>query len=339
MGQLGVPLAVYPWYLLCSLGILKGLQPIKYPRYRAYIGISQKGTLVGVHPTISWMLSSYYVLACEQKGWSFVHICSWKPHFQDTRHPLDLLRLFETMMGTCSLDGFLMGWFVSCKTPWFVPTGRSSFGMLWNKGIKHIWVECSTSFLYHVMVYCRSSYHAVFIPICVNPSHTTSMCLHDWLICARIGTETKGSHEVSTANSFGDQQTKPPNSWFPIVISTLCHHPVIHSNRGENPPWAAAFFFDVVTGNELQHLLVAECGWFESLTAWQCTTRIIQGLVVPREGSNWELPIGFDQHILAWKESILALNDSEHWHNMFKFHENSYAMVITMETVDKSSWQ
>ena len=26
----------------------------KYPLYRAYIGISHKGTLVGVHPTISW---------------------------------------------------------------------------------------------------------------------------------------------------------------------------------------------------------------------------------------------------------------------------------------------
>ena len=55
-GQLGVPLTVYPWYLLCStLGFL-GIITHKYPRdidlYRAYIGISHRGTLPGVHPTI-----------------------------------------------------------------------------------------------------------------------------------------------------------------------------------------------------------------------------------------------------------------------------------------------
>ena len=51
-GQWGVPLTVYPGYLLCStLGFL-GIITHKYPVYRAYIGISHKGTLVGVHPTI-----------------------------------------------------------------------------------------------------------------------------------------------------------------------------------------------------------------------------------------------------------------------------------------------
>ena len=44
--QLGVPLTVYPWYLLW------GIIHHKYPLYRAYIGISHKGMLVGVHPTI-----------------------------------------------------------------------------------------------------------------------------------------------------------------------------------------------------------------------------------------------------------------------------------------------
>ena len=43
-----------PWYLLCStLGFL-GIITHKYPLYRAYIGIFQRGTLVGVHPTIPW---------------------------------------------------------------------------------------------------------------------------------------------------------------------------------------------------------------------------------------------------------------------------------------------
>ena len=51
-GQLGVPGTVYPWYFLCStLGFL-GIITHKYPLYRACIGISRRGTLVGVHPTI-----------------------------------------------------------------------------------------------------------------------------------------------------------------------------------------------------------------------------------------------------------------------------------------------
>ena len=33
-----------------------GIMTHKYPLYRAYIGISHRGTLVGVHPTITWNL-------------------------------------------------------------------------------------------------------------------------------------------------------------------------------------------------------------------------------------------------------------------------------------------
>ncbi len=36
-GQLGIPLTVYPWYLLCSLGILGDNLPINTHYY--YIGI------------------------------------------------------------------------------------------------------------------------------------------------------------------------------------------------------------------------------------------------------------------------------------------------------------
>ena len=50
-GQLGVPLTVYPWYFLCSLEIL-GIITHQHPLYRAYIGISHRGTLAGVHPNI-----------------------------------------------------------------------------------------------------------------------------------------------------------------------------------------------------------------------------------------------------------------------------------------------
>ena len=39
---------VFSW---CSLGIL-GDYNHQYPLYRAYIGISHRGTLVGVHPTV-----------------------------------------------------------------------------------------------------------------------------------------------------------------------------------------------------------------------------------------------------------------------------------------------
>ena len=53
-GQLGVPLTVYPWYLLCSLGIYTH----KYPQ---------------IHPTIPWCLCSY-VIYTTQKGPSWVHV-------------------------------------------------------------------------------------------------------------------------------------------------------------------------------------------------------------------------------------------------------------------------
>ena len=52
-GQLGAPPTVYPWYLLCLQGFL-GVITHKYPLFKAYIGISLMGTLVGVHPTIPW---------------------------------------------------------------------------------------------------------------------------------------------------------------------------------------------------------------------------------------------------------------------------------------------
>ena len=39
-------------FIVFSLGILGDEKTNKYPLYRAYIGISHKGTLVGVHPTI-----------------------------------------------------------------------------------------------------------------------------------------------------------------------------------------------------------------------------------------------------------------------------------------------
>ena len=46
---------VFSW---CStLGFL-GIVTHKYPLYRAYIGISHRGTLVGVHPTIPWQIHS-----------------------------------------------------------------------------------------------------------------------------------------------------------------------------------------------------------------------------------------------------------------------------------------
>ena len=54
-GQWGVPLTVYPWHLLCFLGILGDYNPY-IPLYRAYFGVSHRGTLVGVHPTIPWFV-------------------------------------------------------------------------------------------------------------------------------------------------------------------------------------------------------------------------------------------------------------------------------------------
>ena len=52
---LGVPLAVYPNGIYCVLLGFFGIIPNKYPLFRFCIGISNRGTLVGVHPTIPWL--------------------------------------------------------------------------------------------------------------------------------------------------------------------------------------------------------------------------------------------------------------------------------------------
>ncbi len=59
-GQWDVPLTAYPWYLLCSLGILGDNLPINTHNKRPYIGISHRGTLVGVHPTIPWQMELFH---------------------------------------------------------------------------------------------------------------------------------------------------------------------------------------------------------------------------------------------------------------------------------------
>ena len=43
--------------IYCVLQGFLGIMTFKYPLYRAYIGISNRGTLVGVHPTIPWEIS------------------------------------------------------------------------------------------------------------------------------------------------------------------------------------------------------------------------------------------------------------------------------------------
>ena len=56
-GTIGCTPNSVPTVFIC---ILEGFLEIithKYPLYRAYIGISNRGTLVGVHPTIPWMIS------------------------------------------------------------------------------------------------------------------------------------------------------------------------------------------------------------------------------------------------------------------------------------------
>ncbi len=55
-----VHVRVLPWYLLCSTSGFLGIITRKYPLYRAYIGISHGGTLVGVHPTIPWVTSEQW---------------------------------------------------------------------------------------------------------------------------------------------------------------------------------------------------------------------------------------------------------------------------------------
>ena len=55
------PSNVPGWYLLCSLGILGDNLPINTHCFGRFLGISHRGTLVGVHPTIPWKMPSRWM--------------------------------------------------------------------------------------------------------------------------------------------------------------------------------------------------------------------------------------------------------------------------------------
>ena len=61
-------------FIVFNLGILGDENTHKYPLYRAYIGISHGGTLVGVHPTIYPLIFTYWLIETiprPYKGWSW----------------------------------------------------------------------------------------------------------------------------------------------------------------------------------------------------------------------------------------------------------------------------
>ena len=61
--RMAVPLPQCTHGIYCALWGFLGIVTYKHPLYRAYIGISHRGTLVGVHPTIPWQsLSSILLL-------------------------------------------------------------------------------------------------------------------------------------------------------------------------------------------------------------------------------------------------------------------------------------
>ncbi len=64
----GVPLTfVYPWYCVLPWDSW-GWLTHKYPLYRPYIGISHRGTLVRVRPTIPWFRYLLRFLVCNAFG-------------------------------------------------------------------------------------------------------------------------------------------------------------------------------------------------------------------------------------------------------------------------------
>ena len=94
-GQLGVPLTVYPRYLLCSLEILGDCNPWPYPLYSACIGFSQKGTLVGVHPTIPWICIYIYIHICIR------YTCGLQAYFRsEYNSPRRIKNMENTWTGT-----------------------------------------------------------------------------------------------------------------------------------------------------------------------------------------------------------------------------------------------
>ncbi len=76
MGQLVVPLTVYPWYLSCSLGDYNPKIPTSY---RAYIGISHDGVRWD-RGTSNYSLTYGYSYGCTVAPWkiNILNPKSWR---------------------------------------------------------------------------------------------------------------------------------------------------------------------------------------------------------------------------------------------------------------------
>ena len=73
----------------------------KYPLYRPYIGISHRGTLVGVHPTIPWFI------CC---GFCHLEVPWFSPLFHHHRHLPSLCATSKPMTLICQSLGFFNIW-------------------------------------------------------------------------------------------------------------------------------------------------------------------------------------------------------------------------------------
>ncbi len=131
-GQLGVPLAVYPWYLLCSLGILGDYNFIthKYPLYRAWKGISHRGVLVGVHPTIPWNVFSPYRGTVIPRNWAKVATVLCRCHRSSQVFATETLPFHGQSLAIGNAASRFFDMFTCIKDSWANPVLSALFSML-----------------------------------------------------------------------------------------------------------------------------------------------------------------------------------------------------------------
>ena len=96
---------MYPCYLLCSLRIF-GIIAHKYPLHWAYIGISHRSTLVGVHPTIPCLM---YVEVYAFSFWLPQLLPQWStiwatspPNCWYRLHPDDICKVKRSCTNICA---------------------------------------------------------------------------------------------------------------------------------------------------------------------------------------------------------------------------------------------
>ena len=120
LGTVGCTPNSVPMAFVVFLRGFSGIITPKYPLYRAYKGVSHRGTLVGAHPTIPWKKKNIFCICkieVPRHSPTFAFWCDRASNFPPTKKPGSPIFPKTTVTLSLRLEGSLELWFSrSCFT-------------------------------------------------------------------------------------------------------------------------------------------------------------------------------------------------------------------------------